>query len=146
MLVSQIFRISYKSCSWFVVGLSAIDSLINPLLPTPLFSSNSASPQMSCDPLKSRVPYRPDGHRCCCCVRAGSPRIGPWFVAFDNKHGHSTGSVSRVRRREMMVDVDCQLALRGQRRKEDGQAVFTTRKNMQGISHPTWFELQMHGF
>lgn len=125
MLVSQIRWIAFKSpgsgrCSWFVASLSAIDSLINPH-PHP---TQVCLTQKSCDPLKSIVPYRLTA------ITALSVpvHLGTGLICSIWQQTRSQHLVCQwVRSREMMVDVDCQLAPRGRRRKEDGQAVIMAR-------------------
>lgn len=125
MLVSQILWIAFKSpgsgrCSWFVVSLSAIDSLINPH-PHP---TQVCLTQKSCDPLKSIVPYRLTA------ITALSVpvHLGTGLICSIWQQTRSQHLVCQwVRSREMMVDVDCQLAPRGRTRKEDGHAVIMAR-------------------
>lgn len=85
---------------------------------------------MSCDPLKSIVPYRLTA------ITALSVpvHLGTGLICSIWQQTRSQHLVCQwVRRREMMVDVDCQLAPRGRRRKEDGQGVITMRKYARNI-------------
>lgn len=83
---------------------------------------------MSCDPLKSIFPYRLTA-----IIAPSVPRWTDLICSIWQQTWSQHLVCQWVRRCEMMVDVDCQLAPTGRKRKVDGQVVIMTREYARNI-------------